>query len=360
MSDLAPALHWSDATPAQPQRARWCASPGGAPLHRVSRAALAAGLFSTIAVTVALTARAAELRTSEEFFGPRIEGTIATSRPPPLRGDVVHRWNPIAIDASGLDHTPRRRRRVAHVRRAARTGPLEPRDGDRPHRDVRGRERDRGRLPELDRSARRHAGHVDRRRRRPGGPRHARRALPVAGDDFARAPRRRARARARLARACCAVSTSAGAPPRRSSRGARTTAPITASRSTATTSSRATPPAGGARIRSASRRRARRALGRGATVRAVGRRRQFRIAAAAADDERGVRGRVRRGEGARRRRREHADDPHRRADRGRHLLGLRRNAEPVRPAAALQPDRGARSRISAERQWSSSRGCSRS
>ena len=74
----------------------------------------------------------------------------------PLRHEVgplarLHHWNEIAIDASGLDHTPVAPGEDARLRRAARPRAVEPGDGDRPHRDVRRGERDRRRLPELHR-----------------------------------------------------------------------------------------------------------------------------------------------------------------------------------------------------------------
>lgn len=75
-------------------------------MHRSLRAASAAAFLSVIVGWIAAAAGAAELRTPDEFFGPRIDAAIAAFRPAPLRGDVVHRWNTIAIDASGLDHTP--------------------------------------------------------------------------------------------------------------------------------------------------------------------------------------------------------------------------------------------------------------
>lgn len=75
-------------------------------MHRVSRSVVTAVLLAVIGPASALSARAAELRTPDEFFGPRIDAAIESVRPAPLRGDVVHRWNTIAIDASGLDHTP--------------------------------------------------------------------------------------------------------------------------------------------------------------------------------------------------------------------------------------------------------------
>ena len=73
------------------------------------KAVLGSGL-GLLVWMLASGAGAAELRTPEETFGPTLVGvgstqTTATSTSPAHR-DVVHRWNRIAIDASGLDHTP--------------------------------------------------------------------------------------------------------------------------------------------------------------------------------------------------------------------------------------------------------------
>jgi hypothetical protein len=45
---------------------------------------------------------------SRDFFGPRISAgpSVATAEGPKNAVDAIHRWNQIAIDASGLDHTP--------------------------------------------------------------------------------------------------------------------------------------------------------------------------------------------------------------------------------------------------------------
>ena len=59
---------------------------------------------------------------------------------------------------------------------------------------------------------------------------------------------------------------------------------------------------------------------------------------AAGVDEPRLRDGVRRSETPRRRRHDDADRAHRRPELCRHLLGVRRRAEPVRPAAAVQPD----------------------
>ena len=83
---------------------------------------------------------------------------------------------------------------------------------------------------------------------------------------------------------------------------------------------------------------------------------QFRAPPPPALNSAGVRGRVRRGEAPGRRRRHHADGAQRRADHDRHLLGLRRNAEPGHAAAPVQPDRGRKSPTRWARMPSSSRG----
>src|ERR1700682_4432298 len=43
-----------------------------------------------------------------DFFGPRFNGvqTTHTALAPKKSVDSIHRWNSIAINASGLDHTP--------------------------------------------------------------------------------------------------------------------------------------------------------------------------------------------------------------------------------------------------------------
>src|SRR6266571_6880861 len=43
-----------------------------------------------------------------DFFGPRFNGvqTTRTALAPKNALDSIHRWNTIAINASGLDHTP--------------------------------------------------------------------------------------------------------------------------------------------------------------------------------------------------------------------------------------------------------------
>ena len=70
----------------------------------------------------------------------------ARQRRPPrdrtLRGMVRH-WNEIAIDASGLDHTPVAAGEPRIFGEQLGPGAREPRDGDRAHRGLRGGQRDR-------------------------------------------------------------------------------------------------------------------------------------------------------------------------------------------------------------------------
>src|SRR5437588_1931130 len=46
--------------------------------------------------------------TFREVYGPEYHRQVPapTSKPAEIASDVVHRWNQIAIDATGLDHTP--------------------------------------------------------------------------------------------------------------------------------------------------------------------------------------------------------------------------------------------------------------
>ena len=60
---------------------------------------------SILSLAVVATAGAAEPR---DFFGPRISSAPSSpgNQSPKNAVDSIHRWNQIAIDASGLDHTP--------------------------------------------------------------------------------------------------------------------------------------------------------------------------------------------------------------------------------------------------------------
>jgi hypothetical protein len=62
----------------------------------------------------------------------------APSKYPPGNGggsaDRVRHWNEIAINASGLDHTPVASGEKPRVWRTSGTGPGQPRHGDRTHR----------------------------------------------------------------------------------------------------------------------------------------------------------------------------------------------------------------------------------
>jgi membrane-associated phospholipid phosphatase len=74
----------------------------------VARSAYVA-LAAALAFAPAAPARAEAPRSAEEALGPRFEtsgaGPRARFRPRPRR-DAVRFWNAVAIDASGLDHTP--------------------------------------------------------------------------------------------------------------------------------------------------------------------------------------------------------------------------------------------------------------
>lgn len=63
--------------------------------------------FCTIGLSfiVGLTAHADSFR---DALGPKFNAapSIFSNTPPPHSADVVHRWNQIAVDATGLDHTP--------------------------------------------------------------------------------------------------------------------------------------------------------------------------------------------------------------------------------------------------------------
>src|SRR2546425_9651660 len=82
-------------------------------------------------------------------------------------------------------------RREPGLWRAIRAGANESGVRDRPHRDLRRGERDRRRLPELHRPSPCTARHLHGRRDRPGGARHAGRALPFADGELRLTARRR-------------------------------------------------------------------------------------------------------------------------------------------------------------------------
>ncbi|MEY2525396.1 MAG: hypothetical protein QOE73_167, partial [Verrucomicrobiota bacterium] len=62
-------------------------------------------LFFTLCLCAATNASADSFR---DALGPRFSGAqgIAKNQSPKKAADALHRWNAIAIDASGLDHTP--------------------------------------------------------------------------------------------------------------------------------------------------------------------------------------------------------------------------------------------------------------
>ena len=252
-----------------------------------------------------------------------------------------------------------RRRREPRLRRAARARPREPRDGHRAHRDVRRGERDRRRLPRATPAcaARRAAPRCDA-------------AIAQAAHDtlVALFPSQAAQLRrARSPRICAEVGDRQRARRRHRARAAgrrgdpraarrrRLAAPRAARRRRLHPQRRGR--ASGARIRSARSRSRSARTGARSSRSSLESADQFRVPPppamdsaeyAAAFDE------VKRlgGDGI--------DTPTERTAEqtlDRHLLGLRRHAEPVRAAAALQPDRGADRRADGHDARSSSRGC---
>jgi len=68
-----------------------------------------AGLLAGIAAALAAPAGAETPRSAAEVLGPRVDtsGTLEVARPRPRpRVDALHFWNGVAVNASGLDHTP--------------------------------------------------------------------------------------------------------------------------------------------------------------------------------------------------------------------------------------------------------------
>jgi len=67
------------------------------------------GILAAFVLSLVAPATAQTPRSAEEVLGPRIDtsGTLAIARPAPRpRVDALRFWNGVAIDASGLDHTP--------------------------------------------------------------------------------------------------------------------------------------------------------------------------------------------------------------------------------------------------------------
>src|SRR5437588_11435505 len=66
---------------------------------------LSSTILLPLCLTVTLNAGATG---SRDYFGPRITAAPSTiaNQAPKKALDSIHRWNQIAIDASGLDHTP--------------------------------------------------------------------------------------------------------------------------------------------------------------------------------------------------------------------------------------------------------------
>src|SRR6267143_1536297 len=65
-------------------------------------------LSSAIFFALCLSFNNARATSFSDFFGPRFNGvqTARTAQAPKNALDSLHRWNTIAINASGLDHTP--------------------------------------------------------------------------------------------------------------------------------------------------------------------------------------------------------------------------------------------------------------
>src|SRR5256885_15794137 len=63
---------------------------------------------SAIFLALCLCSSNARATSFSDFFGPRFSGaqTARINQSPKKALDSIHRWNQIAIDASGLDHTP--------------------------------------------------------------------------------------------------------------------------------------------------------------------------------------------------------------------------------------------------------------
>src|SRR5207248_2035660 len=66
---------------------------------------VSSAIFLALCLSLSNNARATSF---SDFFGPRFSSaqTARTNQSPKNALDSIHRWNQIAIDASGLDHTP--------------------------------------------------------------------------------------------------------------------------------------------------------------------------------------------------------------------------------------------------------------
>src|SRR3989440_11639402 len=66
---------------------------------------VSSAIFLALCLGLSNDARATSF---SDFFGPRFSSaqTARTNQPPKNALNSIHRWNQIAIDASGLDHTP--------------------------------------------------------------------------------------------------------------------------------------------------------------------------------------------------------------------------------------------------------------
>ncbi len=285
----------------------------------------AAALITIVTSLVAFTWAQAPAAGFEQFWSARYTSpssglTASAARrpnPPPDPGtsNAMHHWNQIAIDAGGLDHTPVADGESADLRRAARAGPLEPRHGDRPHRDVRRGQCDRQAATEATPVC---PTHPPTLRWTPRSPRRRTTRwsrCSLAEGALRRAARRRARQRFRDGRA-----KSERHPPRQARRRGdpelqrqRRLAACRAACGVDFITERSAR-ASGARIRSASCRWRSARIGARSGRSSCGSSTSFRVAAAAGDDQPRVHGGLQRGEAPRRRRRHHADRADRRSD----------------------------------------------
>ena len=274
-----------------------------APLWRLLVATLTA---CSLALGLAAASRADEFPDGvRDTLGPTLRSRarrprrpIARPRPD-ARVDVVRRWN---------QHRDRRERPRPHARRRGENrvfgeqlgpGPLEPRDGDRAHRDVRGGERDRRRLPRATPGCRARradasleaavaqAAHDTLVALFPSQARELRRSCSPRTSRASRMRDARASAASRSARraaaAILALRADDGSRARRAARRRR----LHPERRPGRVAPGSDQPAPA---------RARRALGRGASRSCCDRAEQFRVPPPPALDERRVRRRLRRGE----------------------------------------------------------------
>src|SRR5438876_11996374 len=113
--------------------------------------------------------------TFRDFYGPEFhrQPAVSSNKNPNVASDVLHRWNRIAIDATGLDHTP-----VAPGENRVFGEQLGPGRSSRAMAivhiaDVRRARRRRGRLHKLHRDTFHAWSSIRRRGDQPGRPRYA-------------------------------------------------------------------------------------------------------------------------------------------------------------------------------------------